>query len=407
MLRIDRSLDTISSTYSYVFLGLDKSGLEECRDERLGVIENSDFSSVVGFLRSYIEDEVVLQEEVSVNTLALSLKNKDIGCALLSYDLYESLSDTHYLKATATLIHEHKEIEVLPSLFQDTVHVLVSGIDQLGSAKYLGRSDMNMIISFNMKRKEVLLTSIPRDSYVESVCRGNRFDKLTHTSNDGIGCTVKSVERLLGIRIPYYIRVSFSSVIEGVDLLDGLVIDVPMTFCEYDEYKRVVYIDKGKQTLTGTEVLALARHRYTLVEGDMDRNRNHQLIIKALLAKTMQFQTVFVLEDLLRLAERTVDTNFTSDQIYEFIMFQMEDTRRYALSTQNLTGYNRLRMTASVPHVPLSVLEISQDSLVDVREKLKEIEQDITLEEFRYSVESDLGKEMSSIPRGTNQCHIK
>lgn len=407
VLRIDHSLDTISNTYSYVFLGLDKSNLEECRDQRVGILANSDHTSVVSFLKSYIEDEVVLQEEATVNTLALSLKNKDIGCALLSIDTYETLSENHYLKATATLIHEHKEIDVLPSLFQDTIHVLVSGIDQLGSAKLLGRSDMNMIVSFNMDRKEVLLTSIPRDSYVKSSCRNDRYDKLTHTSNDGIRCTVNSLEKLLGIGIPYYIRVSFSSVIEGVDLLGGLQIDVPISFCEYNEYKKVIYIDKGEQTLNGSEVLALARHRYTLTEGDIDRNRNQQLIIKALLSKTMQLQTLFVLEDLLTLAERTIDTNFSSDQIYQMVQFQSEDTRKYVISSQNLTGYERLRMTASLPNTPLSVLEVSKESLQGVQERLLAMEEDISLKEFRYTVESDLKKEISSIPSGTNKCHIQ
>ena len=61
-------------------------------------------------------------------------------------------------------------------------------------------TDVNMVVSVDVKNHKILLTSIPRDYYVVLPSKGeNAYDKLTHAGYYGVGESVKAIEKLLGI----------------------------------------------------------------------------------------------------------------------------------------------------------------------------------------------------------------
>ena len=84
-------------------------------------------------------------------------------------------------------------------------NVLISGIDTYGAIEDTSRSDVNMVASINPKTHEILMISIPRDYYVETVCDASagcalgQRDKLTHTGLRGVQTTEMTLENLLGI----------------------------------------------------------------------------------------------------------------------------------------------------------------------------------------------------------------
>lgn len=85
-----------------------------------------------------------------------------------------------------------------------------------------GRSDVNMLATVNPQTHEVLLTSIPRDYYVQlHGTTGNR-DKLTHAGIYGVQISVETLEDLLDIEIDYYLKVNFSTVVDLVDTIGGI-----------------------------------------------------------------------------------------------------------------------------------------------------------------------------------------
>lgn len=408
--RFNQSMEilTTNSNSNYLFLGVNKSIISDCQSQALGTLEEPLSQELSSLLATYLSQDFQLHNENSLNTLALSLKNDKIGCAIVDKDSYEALSNNHYLKKTASLLLDttNEAKESTSPLFTQTVHILLSGIDTLGNARVNTRSDMNMLVSLNIDRKEVLLTSIPRDAYIKNTCMYNKLDKLTHTSNQGITCTVQSLEQLLSIDIPYYVRLSFSSVIEAVDLLGGLEIDVPINYCEYNEYKKIIYVHKGLQTLNGSQVLSLARHRYTLKGGDMDRNKNQQRILQALINKTMDFRTFLILEDILELLERNISTNLSKEDIYQLIQLQTQDTRPFTMRTQALKGYGKEAYTASIPTIPMSVLELSTSSLKQVTQQLNNMEKEIDLSSFMYSINTNQSPPSLEVQQGTSTCHL-
>ena len=71
-------------------------------------------------------------------------------------------------------------------------------------------TDVNMVATIDPVNRKVLLTSIPRDYYVNLVLQGEEaYDKLTHAGYYGIEESVKSVEKLLNTDINYYVKVNF------------------------------------------------------------------------------------------------------------------------------------------------------------------------------------------------------
>ncbi|MGC4389006.1 LCP family protein, partial [Streptococcus suis] len=64
---------------------------------------------------------------------------------------------------------------------KDRFNIYVSGIDTYGSISTVSRSDVNIIMTVNLKTHKILLTTTPRDSYVQIPDGGNnQYDKLTH-----------------------------------------------------------------------------------------------------------------------------------------------------------------------------------------------------------------------------------
>ena len=88
---------------------------------------------------------------------------------------------------------------------QEPFNVYITGIDQWASEKGLDleRSDVNMIVTVNPATKQMLLTSIPRDSYVK-LHTAQEMDKLTHTGIYGVDETLNTVEDWFGIDLNYY-----------------------------------------------------------------------------------------------------------------------------------------------------------------------------------------------------------
>ena len=69
---------------------------------------------------------------------------------------------------------------------KDSFNIFISGIDTKGEISTVSRSDVNMIVTVNPRTHTILLTSIPRDYYVQLHGTSGLKDKLTHAGLYGI-----------------------------------------------------------------------------------------------------------------------------------------------------------------------------------------------------------------------------
>lgn len=197
--------------------------------------------------------------------------------------------------------------------------VLLMGVDSEvdGMIKNASNGDSLILLTFNPSTLNTTMLSIPRDSRVPIACFKNQGkSKLTHAGWYGSSCMINTIENFLDIDIDYYVKINFKGVVNLVDTLGGVTVDVPKNLCT-DNSNRVgtVCIKKGTQRLNGEEALVLARNRYNLARGDLDRANNQQLLLKSLLKEVTKINSVTQITDILSTISKNLDTNMTTNQI--------------------------------------------------------------------------------------------
>lgn len=200
--------------------------------------------------------------------------------------------------------------------------ILLMGVDSekdgLKKNAY-ANGDGLMLVTFNKDTFNVTMMSIPRDSYVAISCRDNVKNKLTHAGWFGTDCMIDTIQNVFDVNIDYYLKINFKGVVNLVDAVGGVTVDVPKKLCTDDSNRSgTICIDGGLQTLNGEEALVLARNRYDLANGDIDRGYNQQLLIKGLINKITQIRSVDTLLKLLEDISNNLDTNLSTDEILSF-----------------------------------------------------------------------------------------
>ncbi|MDQ0208896.1 LCP family glycopolymer transferase [Alkalicoccobacillus murimartini] len=154
------------------------------------------------------------------------------------------------------------------------------------------RTDAILVATFNRSERSIILTSIPRDSYVEIAGRGTQ-DKINHANAfGGIDMTVATVENFLDIPIDYYATVKFDGFKDIVDALDGIDVDVKYTF-DFTEGGQTLNFTEGPTELDGEHALAYTRERKSANSGgDFGRGQRQAQVMAAIIDKAASFQSI-------------------------------------------------------------------------------------------------------------------
>lgn len=209
------------------------------------------------------------------------------------------------------------------------------------------RTDVNMLVVVNPNTRQVLMITIPRDSYFAIGGDEKKMDKLTHSSIYGIGVWEKTLESAFDCSINFFVRVNFSSLVNVVNSLGGLEINNPYGFStithkvyEDGEYvPRNYTFPKGEIKLTGNQALLYVRERYNLPNGDFGRNEHQAIVLRALINKVLSPAIITKFDSLLSAVEGTFTTDFKMEQIYSLVKMQLEDmSKGWDIITYNVTG---------------------------------------------------------------------
>lgn len=182
--------------------------------------------------------------------------------------------------------------------------------------------DTLMIITFNPKTLNATMFSIPRDTYVPIKCRGNAENKINSSAAYGTKCVIDTIEQLIDIKIDYYVKINFNGVVKLVDSVGGIDVNVGKKFCEQDSNRRFgkyeICLEAGYQHLNGEQALAFARHRHSLLRGDIDRTKNQQIVVEAIAKKLIKKISFTEFKDTLNSISDNIATNIETDQILSF-----------------------------------------------------------------------------------------
>lgn len=235
-----------------------------------------------------------------------------------------------------------KEVEAasksVEAITKTPFSVFISGIDIFGDINEISLSDVNMVMTVNPVTHTILLTSIPRDSYV-MLHTYQQMDKLTHAGAYGVDESMMTIEDMLQVELNYYIRVNFSTVVDVVDAIGGITVNSDYEFTTHGRQNEGYSFVKGENQLDGASALAFARERYSFQDGDFQRNKNQQIVLKAMLDKILSSETLLTrYSQLLDAVENEMQTSISKSEIQALVKMQIDDMAGWTIKTQSITG---------------------------------------------------------------------
>ena len=310
-----------------------------------------------------------------VNSLVSDLINNEIDAIILEDAQLEILKEENYDEyiLLKSIYDDTVELSIKKSksnvdILKDSYNIYISGIDTYGNITKVSRSDVNILVTVNPSKKEILLTNIPRDYYVK-LHSFNEYDKLTHAGIYGIDESISTIEDLLDTKINYYVKVNFTSLIDIVDALDGIVVNSNYSFTSVDGYT----YKRGENYLDGKEALSFARERKAFKEGDRVRGENQQLVLTAIINKGTSSKIITNYTSILKAVNGKFITNISDDEITKLIKMQISDGGTWNVKSISVNGIDSYDYVYSYKKNKLYVMKPIQNTIDNAKVKIKEV----------------------------------
>lgn len=254
---------------------------------------------------------------------------------------------------------------------EEPFNVYISGIDVEGAITTTSRSDVNIIMTVNPNTKKILLTTTPRDYYVQiPEISGEAKDKLTHAGIYGVDASMRTLGSLYGIDIRYYAKVNFTSLIKIVDALGGVDVNSDYAFkAMHGGYT----FHEGINHLDGDAALAFSRERYSFSAGDNQRGKNQEAVLTAILNKAMSPAILKNATSILARVSDSVETNMTDKEMAKFINMQLADNASWTIESVAATGSGDMLPCFSSGSQQLYVMHPDYDSVSAIADQMKNI----------------------------------
>lgn len=280
-------------------------------------------------------------------------------------DFEEQVRVIYTFTINMDLVETVKDVVVTEKPF----NIYISGIDTYGNIASVSRSDVNIVATVNPSTKQVLLTSIPRDYYVQLHGTTGYRDKLTHAGIYGIDKSLSTIEDLLDIEINYYFKFNFTSVIDIVNAIGGVEVYSDYTFQSVKGFNYT----KGYNKVNGKQALSFVRERKAFHEGDRQRGKNQQAMIDAIAHKCMSPKILTQYNSLLKSLQKTFVTNMPPERMKSLVKMQLDTGSDWTITTNSLTGTDSKQYTYSYSGAPLYVMVPSESSIQNAKDLINQV----------------------------------
>ena len=207
-------------------------------------------------------------------------------------------------------------------------------------------TDSIMVLSVNQTKNDAYMISIPRDLWVEyqetcTVGNQGKINAVYFCASDdgsdesaGAAALQQKAGEIVGLDIQYYVHLNFTAVVQAVDAVGGVTVTVESEDprgiqdrnfdwkCGYQCYF-VNYKNGEVANMDGEHALAFARARnaqggYGLPNGNFDREKNQQKVIKALREKALSAGTLanpIAISNLMNALGNNLRTNIQTKEV--------------------------------------------------------------------------------------------
>lgn len=200
-------------------------------------------------------------------------------------------------------------------------NILLLGVDASENPDDLWtgtRTDTIILVNIDPRSKSVNAISIPRDSKVY-LPDGHGIQKINAAhAIGGVGMTIATVEKTLGVKIDRYLMVHDDAVKAVVEALGGVdvYVEKPM---RYHDYAGHLHIDltKGLHRLNPTEAVGYLRFRHDPL-GDIGRTQRQQWFLRGLLDELQKPETITKIPDIISVTHKYVKTNMSLYELSQY-----------------------------------------------------------------------------------------
>lgn len=210
-------------------------------------------------------------------------------------------------------------------------NVLLLGLDERldeQQAGVPGRTDVMLLLSVAPAEHSVGLISLPRDLAIVLPGVGETKLNTAYTYGElrqrggGPALAKQAVAELIGQPVEYYAVVDFTGFVRLVDLVGGIVIDVPRPLKD-DEYPtddygiQRLYLPAGLQWMDGATALRYVRSRHS--DSDFGRMRRQQQVLLALRERVLRWPVLLRAPQLVEQARSVVRTDLSPRQLLALV----------------------------------------------------------------------------------------
>lgn len=379
--------------------------------EAVDLMTSSDFQtraiSVIVLQDSYIKNENMITGHQlgyvsTVNTdnmhTAITTINGDIdNVSYTSYSDFETIVDDFYDEQFDALLLDESFrslVEDYQDSFSDDTRVVyqivleeetvsansvdvtsspflvyISGNDEYGELSSVSRSDVNMLVAINPNTHQILMVSIPRDTYYPLHMNG-AYDKFTHSGLYGIQESINTLQDIVSEEINYYVKLNFTSFIDVVDALGGITVYSPVAFTTYIGDYDIV---EGENTLDAKQALAFVRERKSFIDGDFARNRNQQRMLSAIIKKVCSPSILVSYTSVLEAVSNSIETNMSTSEINSLVQLELSELITWDIQSYQIVGDSAMMPCYSSGGLSASVVIAYESSIAQATAYIDQI----------------------------------
>lgn len=282
--------------------------------------------------------------------------------------------------------------------------IFFGGNDTTGALSLEGRTDVNMTVTVNPNTHQIIISNLPRDSWVKNPYYNDKRDKLTHLGLAGIDNTLKGLGNIYGIEIPNYMIVNFDTFMVIIQALKGVTIDNPYAFTAIDGQ----YFPEGTIGLDGAGALMYVRERQNLPDGDFDRNMHQQIVMRAIIEKLCSPDIMMQINSIIDGMNGMFLTNISMNSIWALVNKQLDEGIEWNIVNYHVGGETGMEICASATGQYLSVVYPYDNQIEFVRNEIQKVMdgETITQEELPEGrITSDYSADHISLNSQKNQTY--
>lgn len=222
--------------------------------------------------------------------------------------IHNKLNRIDYVDLPANEIEVNAGIEEYLEKYRT---IALFGLDTRADKLSDSRSDCIILVTINNITKDVKLTSVYRDTYLE--LDGIGLDKATHAYYYGNAkLAINTLNKNLDLNIKEFVTVNFETVKTVVDSIGG--VNITVTSAEASKIPNIS--TAGTYNLNGEQALAYARIRK--IDSDYKRTERMRTVLTAVLEK-VKTKNVSELNSLVDTILPHVSTNISQAEIFSLI----------------------------------------------------------------------------------------